>query len=201
MTGTLTGRFTLSPEVMTAMAGVPREEFVPTAWRHDAYGNFPLPIGSGQTISQPFIVALMTDLLATTPEDIILEVGTGSGYQAAVLSLLVDKVYSLELVPELAAASGQLLARLGYLNVEVRNADGYSGWQEHAPYDGIIVTAAAPEVPSALIEQLRPGGRLVIPVGPPYQHQDLLLVEKNRRGKLRTEEVLGVVFVPLIHGH
>jgi len=201
MTGTLTGRSLLSPRVMKAMGEVPREQFVPAKLSRDAYGNFPLPIGSGQTISQPFIVALMTDLLETRPSDKVLEVGTGSGYQAAVLAKLVDRVYSLELLPELASAAQRLLLQLGYRNIAVRNADGYQGWQEHAPYDAIIVTAAAPEVPRRLTEQLKDGGRLVIPVGAPYQRQELLRLEKDTDGRIRREEILAVAFVPLVHGH
>jgi len=201
MTGSLTGRSLLSPRVMGAIGKVPREQFVPTKLSRDAYGNFPLPIGFGQTISQPFIVALMTDLLETRPADRVLEVGTGSGYQSAVLANLVDRVYSLELLPELASAAQQLLLRLGYRNVTVRNADGYQGWLEHAPYDAIIVTAAAPEVPKALTEQLKAGGRLVIPVGAPYQRQELLRLEKDADGRIRREEILAVAFVPLVHGH
>jgi len=201
LTRMLTGRKAISSRVMAAMAEVPRERFVPEELRREAFGNFPLPIGHGQTISQPFIVALMTDLLATEAGDTVLEVGTGSGYQAAVLSLLVRQVFSLERVPDLAERSERLLRELGYLNVTVRNADGYAGWPEQAPYDGILVTAAADEVPRTLCEQLRPGGRMVIPVGPPYGHQELLLVEKSLGSRLTTHTMLGVAFVPLLHEH
>jgi protein-L-isoaspartate(D-aspartate) O-methyltransferase len=179
------------------MASVPREEFVLPAYRHRAYDNTPLPIEAGQTISQPLIVALMTDLLETRPGDVILEVGTGSGYQAAVLAGLVEQVYGVEIVPELAAGAARVLARLGYDNVFVRQGDGYEGWPELAPFDGIIVTAAAPEIPPPLLEQLKPGGRLVIPVGTEYGEQDLLLVELGEDGEIRERSVLPVRFVPL----
>ena len=191
------GRDALSPAVMKAMAEVPRHEFVPEELRPFAYQNGPLGIGFGQTISQPYIVALMTDLLAVGPDSVVLEVGTGSGYQAAVLSRLVRQVYSLEIVPALAKAAAERLARLGYRNVEVKEGDGYHGWPAHAPFDGIIVTAAAPHIPAALIEQLRPGGRLVLPVGLPYSSQDLLLVEKDGEGNTQQRDILAVAFVPL----
>jgi protein-L-isoaspartate(D-aspartate) O-methyltransferase len=192
-----TGRHTLSERVMAAMAGVPREEFVLPAYRHRAYDNTPLPIEAGQTISQPLIVALMTELLDTRPGDVILEVGTGSGYQAAVLAGLVEQVYGIEIVPELAAGAARVLARLGYDNVYVREGDGYAGWPELAPFDGIIVTAAAPEIPPPLLDQLKPGGRLVIPVGAAHGEQDLLLVEMGEDGEVRERSVLPVRFVPL----
>ena len=200
MTAGLTGRLRLNPAVMAALARVPREEFVPARLRDEAFANHPLPIGAGQTISQPFIVGLMTDLLDPQPDQVILEVGTGSGYQTAVLAVLVAQVYSLEVVPELAAAASSRLKRLGYGNVTVRQGDGYAGWPEQAPYDGIIVTAAAPFVPAALFDQLRPGGRLVIPVGLPLHHQELLLVEKAEDGSRQTTSILGVAFVPMVHG-
>ena len=192
-----TGRSTLSERVMAAMASVPREEFVLPAYRHRAYDNTPLPIEAGQTISQPLIVALMTDLLAPQPGDVVLEVGTGSGYQAAVLAGLVEQVYGIEIVPELAAGAARVLARLGYDNVYVREGDGYAGWPELAPFDGIIVTAAAPEIPPPLLDQLKPGGRLVIPVGEAHGEQDLLLVEMGEAGEVRERSVLPVRFVPL----
>ena len=201
LTRNLTGREHLSPAVLEALARVPREEFVPDHLRHEAFANYPLPIGEGQTISQPFIVALMTDLLEPQRGQTILEVGTGSGYQAAILSLLVDRVFSLEVVPLLADQAGRRLERLGYGNIAVRHGDGYRGWPEHAPYDGIVVTAAAPFVPPALVEQLRDGGRMVIPVGLPYHHQELLLVERDASGERKTTSILGVAFVPMVQAH
>ncbi len=192
-----TGRHRLSERVMAAMASVPREEFVLPRYRHLAYDNTPLPIEAGQTISQPLIVALMTELLEPQPGDVILEVGTGSGYQAAVLAGLVKQVYGVEIVPELAAGAAEVLARLGYHNVTVRAGDGYAGWPEHAPFDGIIVTAAAGDIPPPLLEQLKPGGKLVIPVGAQHGEQDLLLVELGEDGDIRKRSVLPVRFVPL----
>ena len=170
------GRDAFAPRVMAAMAAVPREQFVPEAGRHLAFANGPLAIGHGQTISQPYIVALMTDLLAPRPQDSILEIGTGSGYQAAVLAQLVREVHSVEIIAALATAAGERLQRLGYANVSVRHADGFHGWPEHAPYDGIVVTAAALQVPPPLVEQLKPGARLVIPVGQPGGVQELQVV-------------------------
>jgi protein-L-isoaspartate(D-aspartate) O-methyltransferase len=193
----LIGRDALSPRVMDAFRQVPRHEFVPVDLRERAYDDGPLPIGQGQTISQPYIVALMTDLLEPQPEDVVLEVGTGSGYQAAILSGLVRQVYSLEIVDTLADAARERLQRLGYANVEVRSADGYQGWPEHAPFDGIVITAAAPDIPAPLIEQLRPGGRLVTPVGSPFGAQELVLLEKAPDGRVHRKDVLGVAFVPL----
>lgn len=192
-----TGRTELSGRVMAAMGRVPREAFVLPAFRHRAYENTPLPIEAGQTISQPLIVALMTDLLDPQPDDVILEVGTGSGYQAAVLAGLVSHVYSVEIIEELAASAAAVLARLGYDNVTVRAGDGYAGWPEHAPFDGIIVTAAAAEIPPPLLAQLKPGGRLVIPVGEEHGYQELLLVELDEQGEIRRRSVLPVRFVPL----
>jgi protein-L-isoaspartate(D-aspartate) O-methyltransferase len=196
-TRSLIGKQALEARVMAALKEVPRHEFVPGDLRDAAYQNGPLPIGHGQTISQPYIVALMTDLLAPAPGDVILEVGTSSGYQAAVLSRLVRQVYSVEIIEPLATAARERLQRLGYRNVEVRAADGYHGWPEHAPFDGIVVTAAAPAVPEPLVEQLKPGARLVIPVGLPYEHQELMVVEKTAEGRIGTRAVLGVAFVPL----
>jgi len=192
-----TGIAALSDPVMAALAAVPREEFVPPRQRHLAYRNTPLPIAAGQTISQPLIVALMTELLDPEPGDVMLEVGTGSGYQAAVLSQVVKHVYSVEIVTELADSARDVLQRLHYDNVTVRAGDGYAGWPEHAPFDGIIVTAAAPEIPPPLLQQLKPGGRLVIPVDNGFGDQDLLLVEVDSRGKVSRQSKLPVRFVPL----
>ena len=191
------GRSTFDERVMQALREVPRAEFVPSSERHLAYRNGPLPIGEGQTISQPYIVALMSDLLASRPGDAVLEVGTGSGYQAAVLSRLVDKVYTIEIIEALHLRSRDILERLGYRNVVCRWGDGYHGWPSQAPFDGILVTAAAPEIPQPLVDQLKPGARLVIPIGPPYGYQQLLVVEKGASGEVREESVLGVAFVPL----
>ena len=192
-----TGRAALAPRVLDAFAEVPRHAFLPDTLRAAAYINRPLPIGHGQTISQPYIVALMTDLLDPEPDDIVLEIGTGSGYQAAVLAKLVKQVYSLEIVAALAEQASERLRRLGYGNIEVRQGDGHAGWPEHAPFDAIIVTAAAPDIPPVLIEQLKPGGRLLIPVGSRYSGQDLLLIEKDRHGRVSRKSVLPVIFVPL----
>ena len=192
-----TGRAALAPRVLDAFAEVPRHAFLPDTLRAAAYINRPLPIGHGQTISQPYIVALMTDLLDPEPDDIVLEIGTGSGYQAAVLAKLVKQVYSLEIVAALAEQASERLRRLGYGNIEVRQGDGHAGWPEHAPFDAIIVTAAAPDIPPVLIEQLKPGGRFLIPVGSRYSGQDLLLIEKDRHGRVSQKSVLPVIFVPL----
>ncbi len=191
------GKDRLDPRVMAAMARVPRHEFVPEESRVYAYDDGPLPIGFGQTVSQPFIVALMTDLLEPDEEDVVLEVGTGSGYQTAVLAELVKKVYSIEIIAELAEKARERLKRLGYTNVEIKVGDGYYGWPEHAPFDGILVTAAAPDIPPPLIDQLKPGGRLVIPVGEPSGYQTLKVVHKDDEGATRIRDVLGVAFVPL----
>lgn len=200
LTRAYTGISVLRSEVLEAMAQVPRHQFVPSYLRPHAYANGPLPIGNGQTISQPFIVALMTDLLDPQPDDVMLEVGAGSGYQAAVLSLLVEKLYSIEIVTDLAHSARKRLRELGYHNVEVRKGDGYQGWPEEAPFDGIIVTAAAPSIPPALQEQLRPGGRLVIPVGLPHRAQELLVLEKQPDGTCVHQNILDVAFVPLTGG-
>lgn len=192
-----TGRSELSERVMQAMGKVPREEFVLREYRHLAYRNTPLPIEAGQTISQPLIVALMTELLDPQAGDVMLEVGTGSGYQAAVLSLLVRHVYSVEIVEELAASAASILDGQGYDNITVRAGDGYAGWPEHAPFDGIIVTAAASEIPPPLLEQLKPGGKLVIPVGEEQGYQELLLIEVDESGQISKQSVLPVRFVPL----
>ncbi|MEZ5560062.1 MAG: protein-L-isoaspartate(D-aspartate) O-methyltransferase [Pseudomonadales bacterium] len=196
-TALYTGRERLAARVLDALGKVPRERFVPEFEEQSAYVNVPLPIGFRQTISQPYIVALMTDLLAPEPDQVILEIGTGSGYQAAVLSLLVRKVYSVEVIPELAERAAALLEELGYDNVTVRTGDGKTGWPEHAPYDGIIVTAGAREVPGALLDQLAPGGRLVIPVHADG-HQVLRLLTRDARGEVASTDVLPVAFVPLV---
>jgi len=201
LTRHLIGKNSFDDRVMRAMKKVPRHEFLPPDLRYCAYDNGPAPIGSGQTISQPYIVALMSDLLDTKPADIILEIGTGSGYQAAVLCQLVQQVYSVEIIEDLATMARKRLNKLGYNNVEVRNDDGYFGWPEHAPYDGVIVTAAAPHIPQSLIDQLRTGARLVIPVGFPYSYQELMVVEKRENGEIETQRVLGVSFVPLTGEH
>lgn len=197
-TASYTGRKKFDQRVMDAMAEVIRENFVSPEYLPFAYNNGPLPIGYGQTISQPYIVALMTDLLDLTAESIVLEVGTGSGYQAAILSKLAKKVYTVERVKELAESAKERLKDLGYDNIEMRCRDGYVGWQEKAPFDSIIVTAAIDHIPPALVEQLKPGGRMVIPIGMPYMHQELMLVTKDEEGEIHTESLLGVAFVPLI---
>lgn len=182
--------------VLDAIREVPRHEFVREADRDRAYEDVPLDIGYGQTISQPYIVALMTQLLEVDENDKVLEVGTGSGYQAAVLSELVDEVYTLEVVEPLAEQADKRLEYLDFENVYVQQDDGYFGWQEHAPFDAIIVTAAASHIPPPLLEQLKPGARMVIPVGAPLQTQTLLLVEKSEEGAIRQESILPVRFVP-----
>ncbi len=186
----------LSPRVLDVMRRVERHLFVPDRHRARAYADRPLSIGHGQTISQPFIVALMTDLLAPEPDDTVLEIGTGSGYQAAVLSPLVERVCSIEIIPALGAAAAARLARLGYRNVTVRIADGYHGWPDCGPFDGIVVTAAADHVPPPLVAQLKPGGRMVIPVGRPFATQFLILVEKTKAGEVHSRQILPVRFVP-----
>lgn len=196
-TRNMIGRSAFSESVMNAMRQVPREVFVPEEERRFAYDNGPLPIGCGQTISQPYIVALMTDLLELDADAVVLEVGTGSGYQAAVLSRVAKQVYSVEIIETLSLRAAATLAELGYGNVSCRCVDGYNGWPEHAPYDAIMVTAAAVDIPPPLIEQLKPGGRLVIPVGHPYSYQELILVEKSETGEVSERMVLGVAFVPL----
>ncbi len=191
------GRDYISQSVLDAMSRVPRHEFVPPGLSHAAYHNSALPIGEGQTISQPYIVALMTDLLALSPTDRVLEVGTGSGYQAAVLSLLVTQLYSLEIIEELGMHAQALLRRLGYSNVDVVIGNGFQGLPEFAPYDAIIVTAAPDMIPQSLIQQLAPGGRMIIPVGCQYQGQDLTVVEKHDDGSIHSKVVLPVAFVPM----
>ena len=196
-TADATGRARFSTRVMGAMDAVPRHRFVPAHSIGSAYANRPLAIGHGQTISQPYIVALMTELLEPEPGDVMLEVGTGSGYQAAVLAQLVARVHTIEIVAPLAESATARLRTLGYQNVEVKKGDGYYGWPEHAPYDGIIVTAAASSIPPPLVAQLKPGGRMVIPVGAPFHTQDLILLRKDAKGRVTTTSVLPVAFVPL----
>lgn len=181
--------------VLKAMRSVPRHRFVDEGLRRAAYTDGPLPIGHGQTISQPFIVAYMTEIIAPKKEHRVLEIGTGSGYQAAVLSGLVKKVYTIEIIPELARSARKRLANLGYENVTVRHADGYHGWKKYAPFDAIVVTAAAEHIPPPLIEQLREGGKMIIPVGHRYRTQYLILAEK-KNGEVRTRSVMPVTFVP-----
>jgi protein-L-isoaspartate(D-aspartate) O-methyltransferase len=195
-----TGIAAMSPAVRAALSRVERHRLVPESQREAAYRNHPLPIGAGQTISQPYIVALSTDLIAPQPGQRVLEIGTGSGYQAAMLAEIVSKVYSIEIVPSLGREAAQRLRTLGYANVEVRIGDGYAGWPEQAPFDAIVVTAAAPRVPEALVDQLKPGGRMVIPVGASYAAQELLLVEKRPDGSVERRNVLPVRFVPLVPG-
>ena len=189
---------TIRRAVLDAMRRVPRHLFVPREVRAEAYRDRPLPIGHEATISAPSIVAMMTELLDPKPGDRVLEVGTGSGYQAAVLSELVREVWSIEIVDPLATSAAARLAELGYRNVTVRAGDGYAGWPEHAPFDKIIVTAAAPHVPQPLLDQLRPGGRMVIPVRRRAGHEELMLIEKDARGRVREREILPVRFVPLV---
>ena len=193
-----TGLPTMSPGVRAALGKVERHRLVPPEQRALAYRNHPLPIGQGQTISQPYIVALSTDLLALQARHVVLEVGTGSGYQAAVLAEIVQRVFSIEIVESLAVAAGKNLKELHYQNIEIRIGDGYQGWPEQGPFDAIVVTAAAPRVPEALVAQLKPGGRMVIPVGAAGEVQELLLIVKNADGKLERKSVLPVRFVPLV---
>ncbi|MFQ5763851.1 MAG: protein-L-isoaspartate(D-aspartate) O-methyltransferase [Rhodospirillales bacterium] len=193
-----TGRAKFSDRVMAAMAHVPRHEFVDPADVAAAYANRPQRIGFGQTISQPYIVALMTDLLDLRDTDRVLEVGTGSGYQAAVLADLVDRVYSIETVAKLARAATGRLARLGYENIEVRVGDGFEGWAEAAPFDAVIVTAAPERIPPALVEQLKRGGRMAIPIGRERGSQFLLRVTKDAESRVREQSVLPVAFVPMV---
>lgn len=197
-TAPYTGRAQLAPCVAAAMGRVERHRFVPPEVAAHAYENRPLPIGHGQTISQPFIVALMTELLDPKPWHVVLEVGTGSGYQAAVLAECVRKVYTIEIVAALGERARTTLAALGYRNVEVRIGDGYLGWPEAAPFDGIIVTAAPEHVPQPLLDQLKPGARMVIPVGAQAGGQNLLLITKDADGRTITQRTLPVRFVPLI---
>ncbi|MDJ0893905.1 MAG: protein-L-isoaspartate(D-aspartate) O-methyltransferase [Alphaproteobacteria bacterium] len=190
----------ISQAVLDVMGQVPRHRFVPERIADSAYEDRPLPIGLGQTISQPLIVALMTHLLQAGPEATVLEIGTGSGYQAAVVSPLVKRVCTIEIIPKLGETAAKRLAELGFANVETRIGDGYFGWQECGPFDGILVTAAAGHVPPPLIQQLKPGGRMVIPVGSVYGPQYLTLVEKSDEGRVKTRQLMAVRFVPLTRG-
>jgi len=195
-----TGLAAMSPPVRAALGKVERHRLVPPAQQPAAYANRPLPIGNGQTISQPYIVALSADLLSPKPGDVVLEVGTGSGYQAAVLAEVVQQVYSIELIETLGRSAAAKLNEMGYGNVEVRIGDGYAGWPEKAPFDGIVVTAAAPSIPRALVEQLKPGARMVIPVGSDGFIQYLKLVTRRADGGYDEKEVIPVRFVPLVPG-
>ena len=187
-------------DVLRVMRSTPRHVFVPKPLQRYAYNDTPLPIGYGATISQPFIVALMTDLLQPAKATRVLEIGTGSGYQAAVLAQMARQVYTIEIVPELARSAGALLKELGYSNVTVREGDGYRGWPEKAPFDRVMLTAAPPEVPQTLLDQLAPGGRLVAPVGSSAWGQDLVVIEKTPKGAIRRRTVDTVRFVPMVHG-
>ncbi len=189
-----------SPEVLEAMRRCPRHVFVPQTEQRHAYADSPLPIGHGQTISQPYIVALMSELLELTPESKVLEVGTGSGYQAAVLAHLTPHVYTIEIVKPLAERAKKTLAEQGYKTVQCRTADGYFGWQEHAPFDAIIVTCAAGHLPPPLWKQIKPGGRIVVPIGGQHEVQRLVVITKTADGKRKSESVLSVRFVPLTRG-
>jgi len=196
-----TGETSLDERVMEVMGRVPRHKFVPARIRSLAYEDSPLLIGSGQTISQPYIVALMTDLAEIDEDSIVLEVGTGSGYQAAILAELVRHVYTIEIIEELGLEAKQRLKRLGYDNITVKIGDGYHGWKQHAPFDAILVTAAPEKIPKPLIQQLKPGGRLVIPVGKQYSVQSLMVLKIGKNGEIEQRNVLPVGFVPLTGDH
>lgn len=196
-----TGQGVISAQVMEAMGRVPRHLFVPPEVRHHAYRNRPLPIGYSQTISQPFLVAYMTELLQVNKDSKVLEVGAGSGYQAAILGELVKEVYTIEIIKPLAERASETLKSNGYINVQVQVGDGYYGWKKHAPFDAIIVTAFASHVPPPLIQQLKRGGRMLIPLGSSFMPQHLVLVEKDMQDRVRTRELLPVQFVPLTGGH
>jgi protein-L-isoaspartate(D-aspartate) O-methyltransferase len=191
----------LSPAVREALMTVPRHRFIPEAQRANAYANRPLPIGFGQTISQPLIVAVMTELLEVDAGDRVFELGTGSGYQAAVLDALGAEVYSVEIIPQLGERARATLDNTGHADVKTRIGDGYFGWPEAAPFDAIIVTAASDHIPPPLIQQLKPGGRMLIPVGSRYLTQQLVLVTRDEQGAIRTREMMSVVFVPLTGSH
>jgi protein-L-isoaspartate(D-aspartate) O-methyltransferase len=201
LTAKYIGSERLSAEVAAAMGSVPRHAFVPRDQRRYAYENRPLAIGYGQTISQPYIVALMTELARLRQGDRVLEVGTGSGYQAAVLAQLTDQVFTIEIIEPLGRRAAERFREQGYDSIQARIGDGYYGWQEAAPFDVILVTAAADHIPPPLIRQLKPGGRMVIPVGGRFQVQQLLLVEKDEQGRVTTRQILPVRFVPLTGDH
>jgi protein-L-isoaspartate(D-aspartate) O-methyltransferase len=200
-TAGLLGRETLNPRVLEALRKVPRHEFVGEEYRPYAYENRPLSIGHGQTISQPYIVAIMTDLLGIDQNAKVLEIGTGSAYQAAILGEIAAGVYSIEIVEPLAKSARERLQRLHYANIHTRAGDGYYGWEEAAPFDAIVVTAAASHIPPPLIKQLKPGGRMLIPVGDRFNVQQLVLVEKDQNRKVTTRQLLPVAFVPLTGEH
>ena len=195
------GKDKLDKRVIDAINSVPRHKFVPFYSRLYAYRNRPLPIGYGQTISQPYIVAIMTDLLNLKPSDRVLEIGTGSGYQAAIAAQIVKEVYSIEVIEPLGLEAKKRLTQLGYNNIKTRIADGYYGWKEHAPYDAIIVTAAAGHIPPPLLKQLKPGGTMIIPVGDFMFVQKLILIQKDQKGDLTTRQIMSVRFVPLTGKH
>ena len=184
--------------ILDAMRTIPRHLFVPEEYRRDAYDDCPLPIGDGQTISQPYIVASMTELLAPSRQMRVLEIGTGSGYQAAVLAQVFKEVYTIEIVPELGASATALLKKFGYTNLTVRVGDGYLGWPEKAPFDRIVLTAAPPEIPQTLIDQLEKGGRMVAPVGSSVWEQELVVLDKLPNGKVTSRTVYPVRFVPMV---
>lgn len=196
-----TGKSTLAKATKNAMESVKRHEFVPLLSRLNAYENRPLSIGYSQTISQPYIVAIMTDLLDLKHSDRVLEIGTGSAYQAAVLSKIVKEVYTIEVIDELGVAAAKRLEKLGYKNINTRIGDGYYGWKEYAPYDAIIVTAAAGNIPPPLLKQLKPGGKMIIPVKSYFHVQHLILVSKDERGTVSTRQIMPVIFVPLTGKH
>lgn len=200
MTSSITGRQTLGPRIRAAIACVARDAFVPQAWHEKAWKNQPLPIGHGQTISQPFIVAIMTELLDLVGQERVLEIGTGCGYQTAILAQCAAHVHTVELISELTKIARQTLTQLGFGNIDFLNNDGHLGWPEYAPYDAIMVTAAASRVPLALLEQLKPGGRMILPVSRElgWANQDLTLVTKDKWGTVTRKKVLDVAFVPLI---
>jgi protein-L-isoaspartate(D-aspartate) O-methyltransferase len=197
----MTGREKLNDQILEVMGRIPRQHFVSKHFRTHAYENSPLPIGSGQTISQPFVVALMTDLVAPKPTDRVLEVGTGSGYQTAILSQLAAQLYTIEIIPELAQESQHRLDEEGYRNITFRIGDGYFGWPEIAPFDVIMVSAAVEEIPLPLIDQLAPGGRMILPVGKRLYTQDLILLQKDQAGEIHSTSLLPVTFVPLAGEH